>query len=263
MNLLPQQLKQFKSDGYLIFDTQIPNSTLDKVNQHLAPYWGKDGLKLEGVPYADFNRIQDAWQVDAAVKSIATFPHILALLQALYGRKPLPFQTTNFYRGTEQKVHADSIHFNSEPFGLVCGVWVALEDVSLEQGPVVYYPGSQHLPELNFEDMDLEPNYIHYPLYEAYIERLVEEQHLKPAYAVMQKGQALVWAANLLHGSAKQTNPLLTRQSQVTHYYFQGAKPWHPGFSTKASASYFEPNFIPYAAAERTLTERLLAWFKR
>ena len=34
------------------------------------------------------------------------------------------------------------------------------------------------------------------------------------------KGQALIWAANLLHGGAAQTNLKRTRYSQVTHYYF-------------------------------------------
>ena len=61
MNLLPEQVNHFNENGYLIFDTQIPDSTLDAIANRLAPYWGHDGKKFQGVPYADFNRIQDGY----------------------------------------------------------------------------------------------------------------------------------------------------------------------------------------------------------
>ena len=32
------------------------------------------------------------------------------------------------------------------PEGFMCGVWVALEDMDMENGPLVYYPGSHKLP---------------------------------------------------------------------------------------------------------------------
>jgi len=261
MILSPEQLSHFNENGYLIFDTQIPDNVLDSISARLAPYWGHEGEKFEGVPYADFNRIQDGWRVDKDIKAIATFPPVLATLKELYGRKPRPFQTLNFYKGTEQKIHSDSIHFNSEPFGLMCGVWVAFEDIGMEQGPLLYYPGSQHLPEINFEEAGLAADYIYYPMYEAYLEQLVQEKQMQPAYGLMKKGQALIWAANLLHGGSKQINKTLTRQSQVTHYYFQGAKPWRPGHS-KTTRSYFTPEWIPYPSSEPSLSERLLGWFK-
>lgn len=262
MILSAEQINNFKEDGYLIFDTQLPESILDRIAERLQPYWGHAGKKFEGVSYADFNRIQDGWRVDQDIKSIAVFPSILAVLKDLYKRQPQPFQTLNFYKGTEQKIHSDSIHFNSEPFGLMCGVWVAFEDISMEQGPLVYYPGSQKLPEMNFEDMGLEPNYLYYPQYEAYLERLIVEQPLQASYGVMKKGQAVVWAANLLHGGSKQTNKALTRQSQVTHYYLKGAKPWRPGHS-KNKRAYFTPEWIPYETAKLSWGERMSGWFKR
>lgn len=262
MILSAEQINKFKEDGYLIFDTELPESTLNAINKRLSPYWGHEGKKFEGAVYADFNRIQDAWHIDKDIKSIAVLPRVLEILKELYGRQPRPFQTLNFYRGTEQTIHADSIHFNSEPFGLMCGVWVAFEDVGMEQGPLVLYPGSQKLPEINFEQAGLEPNYTYYPQYEAYLARLIKEKNLQVAYGLMKKGQALIWAANLLHGGAKQTNKALTRQSQVTHYYFEGAKPWRPGHS-KLKRAYFKPEWIPYEGAKVSLGERVSGWFKR
>jgi hypothetical protein len=45
------------------------------------------------------------------------------------------------------------------------------------------------------------------------------------------KGQALIWCANLLHGGSPQTDPRLTRWSQVTHYYFEDCLYYTPAFS--------------------------------
>ena len=59
-------------------------------------------------------------------------------------------------------------------------------------------------------------------------EALVEAKGLQPEYFQAKKGQALIWAANLLHGGSRQKDPSLTRWSQVTHYYFEGCSYYSP-----------------------------------
>ena len=56
--------------------------------------------------------------------------------------------------------------------------------------------------------------------YEALIAASMESQGLKRETALLKRGQALIWAANLVHGDAPRINPALTRLSQVTHYFF-------------------------------------------
>ena len=68
----------------------------------------------------------------------------------LYDREVVPFQTLNFLRGTQQMAHSDTIHFSSLPAKFMAGVWIALEDVTHENGPLFYYPGSHKMPEYNF-----------------------------------------------------------------------------------------------------------------
>ena len=46
------------------------------------------------------------------------------------------------------------------------------------------------------------------------------------------KGDLLIWHANLLHGGSKIKNQLLTRWSQVSHYYFYGCKYINPFYDT-------------------------------
>jgi hypothetical protein len=244
MPLRPEQSLEFRQQGYVVIDAGLPTETLDAVVAELTPYTGPGCAVLEGAAVSFDNRIQDAWTVNPNVHALATAPAVLDALTELYGRAPKPFQTLNFYRGTEQAVHSDSIHFNSEPFGLMCGVWIALEDIGPDQGPLVYYPGSHDLPFMDFADFGLPADYEFNPQYEQGIAQMIADRRLRPEYGEIRKGEALVWSANILHGGSPQLDPSLTRWSQVTHYYFEGARPWRPGYSAEERA-YFEPNWIP------------------
>ena len=169
-------------------------------------------------------RVQDAWRRSAAVHALALDPRIERLLASAYGRTPFPFQTLNFREGSEQAVHADSFHFHSDPAGFMCGVWIALEDVSPEAGPVVYYPGSHRLPVLTPESLGAPAAASHAEvegLYSRAVRELISAHDLQPARALIRKGQAFVWAANLLHGGEAIARPGLTRRSQVVHVYFE------------------------------------------
>lgn len=219
----PQEIEeQFHGSGYLIFDPEIPERVLDRAVAAVA------GCPEVTAELHHGSRVFDGWKSHPAIREIALAPKVLRLLRQLYGREPLPFQTLNFPIGTEQKVHSDAIHFASDPPTYMCGVWVALEDIDLNNGALVYYPGSHMLPVVRMEDIAPGPGKEHYDRYEAHIERVVAEKRLEPAYAVLKKGQALVWAANLLHGGSSHRDKTRTRHSQVTHYFFEGCQYYTP-----------------------------------
>ncbi|MBO9671783.1 MAG: phytanoyl-CoA dioxygenase family protein, partial [Sphingobium sp.] len=170
-------------------------------------------------------RVQDAWLFDPDVKAIAVNAQVMDLLGRLYGRRAIPFQTLNFPVGTQQHVHSDSIHFSSLPERFMCGVWLAMEDIHPDAGPLAYCPGSHRWPILSnlmlntprFGDhsqMAQEP-------YEAAWRAMIEAQDIPTETFLARKGQALIWAANLLHGGSPHNDPTRTRWSQVTHYYFE------------------------------------------
>jgi hypothetical protein len=245
-----EQIESYQRNGYLIFDTGIPEEILDAAVSDLGDYWKtRSANGLQG----GLDRIQDGWTISESIKRIATDSRILNVLESLYQRRPRPFQTLNFPKGTEQKIHADNIHFNSEPFGLMCGVWVALEHIGPNQGPLIYYPGSHKLPEMNFEEAGLLPSMSNYSLYEDYIEALVRTQKLTSELGIVKKGTAILWSANLLHGGSTQHDKSLSRHSQVTHYYFEGSKYWRPAYSAK-TRHYFDPLWIPCEASGNDLT---------
>jgi hypothetical protein len=170
-------------------------------------------------------RIQDAWTKQKDVRRIACNAAVLSLLSRLYGRRAFPFQTLNFPVGTQQHFHTDSVHFSCVPERFMCGVWVALEDVDLNRGPLIYYPGSHRWPIYTFEHLGINPDGQRgggqsYPAFMALWEKLVETRGIPPQRFLARRGQALIWLANLLHGGDQQADLHLTRHSQVTHYYF-------------------------------------------
>jgi len=238
-----QLRKEYEESGYAVIDTGLDEQVLDDCAQELERYFGPDREHPENVPSADHNRIQDAWYINQNVLTIAQCPAVLKALNDLYGKTMRPFQTLNFRVGTQQPVHSDNIHFNSEPFGGMCGVWVALEDIGPDQGPLIYYPGSQKLPEMNYPDFGLPATPNVYPQYLSALQTLIEEHRFEPDYGLIKKGQALIWSANLLHGGSTQNDLNLTRYSQVTHYYMEGSAYWRPSQSAKKRC-YFEPDWV-------------------
>lgn len=179
-------------------------------------------------------RVQDAWREVEAVRQLALEPVVLEILRCLWGREPFAFQTLNFPVGTQQHLHSDAVHFHSEPAGFMCGVWVALEDIHPDAGPLMYVPGSQRLPYLQARDVGYRQQAGITPTQEIFHEAwlaMVEAKQLRCELFTPRQGQALIWTANLLHGGSAARDPSLTRWSQVTHYFFEGCLHYTPMLS--------------------------------
>jgi hypothetical protein len=224
--------------GYAVMDfpDDLLDERIDRIKTNLAPRFGIDGSDPAAIKNDGRNmRIQDGWLVDSDVRAIAINRSVVALLGKLYGRRPFPFQTLNFPVGTQQQLHSDSIHFSSIPERFMCGVWLAMEDVHADAGPLTYLPGSHRWPILS-NAMIGRRGYgasaasAQAP-FEAAWQALIEASGTKPEVFLARKGQALIWAANLLHGGTLQRDPSLTRWSQVTHYYFDDCAYYTPAYS--------------------------------
>lgn len=220
---IKEQVKHFAEKGYLIMETGLPESTFDRIVELLSPHYTSP-------------RIQDAWTITPLVKDVAGCPKILDMLRILYRREPFPFQTLNFHVGSQQKTHSDAIHFYSVPERFMCGVWIAMEDIDENNGPLHYYPGSQKLPFYNMGDIGLKAtedvgNYNYYLQYENFVSQLMIASGQKKEVFKVKKGQALIWAANLYHGGEPILKEGSSRHSQVTHYFFNDCMYYSPLWS--------------------------------
>lgn len=227
--------RDLNRNGYVVLQNFVPGLTAlcDEIVESLKgefdlTSWQEN--KKRGINVG--LRIQDSFNRHECVRKLSAADAIIDLLSRMYGRAAYPFQTLNFPVGTEQHFHTDSIHFSSYPEKFMCGVWVALEDIGEEQGPLVFYPGSHKLPV--YEN-------IHYGIdnhrnggvgtqerYHAAWQAIIDAMKIKPKYFHAKKGDMLIWCANLLHGGSTHTNTSMTRWSQVTHYYFDNCTYYTP-----------------------------------
>jgi len=227
--------------GYAVLD--FPDVELDqrieRIQASLAPRFGLSFGDRSAITNTGENqRIQDAWLFDPDVKAIAANSTILDLLHKLYGRPAFPFQTLNFPVGTQQHLHSDANHFSSLPERFMCGVWVAFEDVDSTAGPLTYLPGSHKWPILTNlmigrRAFGAQPQSAQAP-FEAAWDAMVAGSGVEQISFLARKGQALIWAANLLHGGSLRLDPTRTRWSQVSHYYFSDCIHYTPAFSDEA-----------------------------
>lgn len=230
-----------RANGFAVIDFPEPDleSMIDRIKTSLGPNY----------PWPDWNegkhadmRIMDAWRQNEDVRRIATNSQVRELVSYLYGRQAFPFQTLNFPVGTQQHFHSDAVHFSSLPERFMCGVWLAMEDIGPDQGPLLYYPGSHKWPI--YTRQHIGERYIpergrHQSVFEPLWERLVDMHGVAPVRFYPKKGQALIWAANLLHGGDRHNSLNLTRWSQVTHYYFDDCVYYTPLASNEPEGELF------------------------
>lgn len=224
-------------DGFALIDFPEPDFTTlaEEVITTLAPRMPLDAFRAGQAPSP---RTEGAWRDVPAVQRIASNSEVLMLLGRLYGRRAFPFQTLNFPVGTQQHPHTDSVHFSSMPERFMCGVWVALEDIHPDAGPLVYFPGSHRLPVYANEHIGFASHAAGtvptQAVYEPMWRDLIDAGGLRPSHFLPKRGQAVIWAANLLHGGSAQADLNRTRWSQVTHYYFEDCAYYTPMHSDLA-----------------------------
>ncbi|MCB9169789.1 MAG: phytanoyl-CoA dioxygenase family protein [Flavobacteriales bacterium] len=219
---------QWPDKGYMILRSLFTEAEVGAVNNEI------DRLVRDGV--VDFNftgrKIMFAYRRSEAVRRMATDRRILDVLDLLLGRHMKLFQTINFLTGSEQAAHSDTIHMTTHPLGYLAAAWVALEPMTEENGPLIYYPGSHKLPYI------LNPTFDHgggtftigedaYAHYEVAVAKAITEHRLRPETFLARPGDVLIWHANLLHGGKRMTAPNASRKSMAAHYFADDVLCYH------------------------------------
>ncbi len=224
-----QKVRQFVTDGFMVLEqfysveeTDALNAEIDRLLQSGRAHFNYTGRKIFNIhkksPLAD--------------ERFLRHPQLLSLLSFLLGKPVVPFQSISFVQGSEQRAHSDAIHMSTQPPGYLIATWTALEDCTLDNGPLFYYPGSHRLPYVTTAD---------YPSgnsrftlgrhsnrrYEEHIAKLVEKHAFSKKLHLARRGDVLIWHANLLHGGSPIARRDATRRSIVCHYFAAGVFCYH------------------------------------
>jgi phytanoyl-CoA hydroxylase len=222
-----ENIQAFNETGYVLLEKYFSSELVDKINHEIDTL-----IANKTVSYRYINKIMFAFHHSELIRSVGENIKLLELLSALLEGDATLFQSINFLMGSQQKTHSDSIHMTTFPLGGLLGVWIALEDIDEESGPLHYYPGSHKFPYYLNSDYNNEGTKFllgdqDYTEYENMLAGKIEA--LKPEKKVFtaKKGDLFIWHANLMHGGEPHLNKDKTRKSMVFHYYDRNCICYH------------------------------------
>lgn len=184
---LPDHIKphllSWSDNGYAIIPEFYSSEKVDQINQEID--------KLIASNKANWryrNKIMFSHKISEIIHSAGHDQVLNDVLKTLLGKPVNLFQSINFITGSNQKTHSDSIHMTTFPYGNLIAVWVALEDITADSGPLHYYQSSHTLPYLMNKDFGNEGTRLKlgqytYDAYEKKIEELVQEKHMKKEFS--------------------------------------------------------------------------------
>lgn len=214
-----ESITSFSETGYVLLEKYLSSELVDQINVEIETL-----IENKTVSYRYINKIMFAFHHSTLIRKVGEDKKLLELLSALMNGEAKLFQSINFLMGSQQKTHSDSIHMTTFPLGGLLGVWIALEDIDEECGPLHYYPGSHNYPYYLNSDYNNEGSKWmlgdqDYTQYENMLAGKIEA--LKPEKKIFtaKKGDLFIWHANLMHGGEPHSNKQKTRKSMVFHYY--------------------------------------------
>ena len=238
-------LVKWRHEGYAVLPQAIPHDLIDRYKaeldqimaQHPSPLLMTSYDAPEPVPYTEENaekfgsvRVVDDYMFSEYSREILFHPDIIRFLDLAFEKKPILTQTLRFDYGSEQPLHQDTafVRMNS-PMKLV-GVWVALEDIKLGSGELMYLPGSH-----NWEGHLFSGRFKHYDAKRdgpedltAWHQWILDEAKTRGVETetfLAKKGDVFFWHAGLAHGGAPRVTFENTRLSLVAHFCPEGVKP--------------------------------------
>lgn len=221
-------LEAWPDSGYLVVEGMIDRERVDRINSDVDELVAAGSLHEHHVS----SRFMNIHGKSQAAAGVVSDPGVLEMLDLILGRPARPFQTIGFVRGSQQEAHSDAFHMMTEPPGFLVGVWVALEDIDADSGPVFYHPGSHRLPYVMSEDLELPRSS---PILVAekgapYLQKMREmtsASGAEPSHFTAKAGDVLFWHHNLLHGGSAIARSDSTRRSLVIHYFAENVLCYH------------------------------------
>jgi len=196
---------------------KYPNVTVDVIH---PPRVGR--RSITEVELEDFKgpvKINDLFLVSEIVRRCNQNGRLLGVLKQLLDGDPIICNSLNFIYGSQQPPHFDTWYMPPPVENAMAVASICLDDMTEENGPLVYYPDSHKLPPYHFSHGALHAVNEEMPACEAYVSEKVTAAGLKPELFYGKRGDVFIWHAQLYHGGMPIKDPSKTRRSLVTHYW--------------------------------------------
>lgn len=237
--------RQWIKDGFVVIRNVFSQNQILKYNAIVANV--RDNVDDGKDAYGFGDRIGQLHQKEPGLMELASSTKLKNFLKWALGDDPVLMGSLQFQKGTQQEAHIDAIFFWPEPSYSMAGVWVALEDIHEDAGPLFYLPGSHRWPFHRSEDVACIRSDLTKLRVAALKDKLTPEergtligemgnawtnelQKLEKQYQVprvpicMKAGDVVVWHSLLAHGGSPRNDVTRSRLSAVFHYFGKRAK---------------------------------------
>jgi len=224
-------------DGYLVIKRAVDPALVDELVSELDRFWqtpppgfivetfepdGKRKVVPADIQYRDGRTKQlDLYALSPTVRKAIASPKPIEFLTAIFDAPPKAFQGLTFWHGSQQAMHKDTAYVRVVRNKVaLAATWLALEDIQEGSGELEYYIGSHRAPDFLFGGTDkwMETNPgDHDRFLQSLHDDAAKYRHVTGKF-LGEKGDVLVWHADLAHGGSPITKPGVTRKSLVTHY---------------------------------------------
>jgi ectoine hydroxylase-related dioxygenase (phytanoyl-CoA dioxygenase family) len=216
-----QQIETYKNEGLVVSSTRLSNNKIKELNSALDKYL---------IDHKDENNefVSGLYERDSEFLKFALYPEIINEVKQLIGEDIILWGSSLFCKaektGNETPWHQDGEYWPIKPLESLT-VWVAIDEVKSENGPLQYIPGS-HLDKKLVEHKTLDKKNI--TLNQTLIN--IDEIRDQAKSVKLNSGMFSIHDLYLFHGS--QANYSGKRRAGLTYRYMpascffdhQGAK---------------------------------------
>ena len=220
----------FVENGYVVIRESISQATCDEVLDSFRRVEAKHRKMFDSQKdgHGHYPRIVNLHLSLPVLTRLFHENHqALAVQDAMFESETSLYTSLFYERGSAQSIHRDTPYFCTQPRYRYFGMWVALEDVDLDNGPLEVIPRGHLLKELDveaialqhFERLDQVPNDSS-KLWDHYQNGVVEQsraQGLQALKVPVKRGDTILWHPQLPHGGAEIRDIRRTRFSLVMH----------------------------------------------
>ncbi len=214
--------------GYTVVEQSVSGDLCDRV---VADFWHWCGENPEHAesfrdPYGHYPRLHNLQHASRNAELLFSRNRALPVQDFCFGYRTALCSSLFYERGSGQTIHRDLPYFCTVPLHFYFGMWVALEDADLDNGPLLVWPGG-HQSEIDPYQIasQVEPPGstippVHQRLWTAYqaeLERQCAAAGVVPEPVLVRKGDTVIWHPLLPHAGAPLRDRARTRFSIVFH----------------------------------------------
>ncbi len=221
-------VEKFKQEGCFLYKKALHDHDMETLNSAIDAWIDQHAHALisNRKPDGTYPRLIGLHKEVPAIEALFSNHAVLKLQDLLFGSRSSLHTSITFLQGSQQELHRDIPVFDLSPHNRYFRIWVALEDVTSESGPLLGVKGGHKV--------EIERNKIAHKFYSRFdavpelnptlwyqhqqkLQKKYKEEGLTEETFELSKGDMLIWHPLFPHGGSKIKDTNLSRRSIVLH----------------------------------------------